>query len=188
MAKAELKTKATEVSIADFIAALPDVRRCEEAALLDTLHRRVTGLKPKMWGPSIIGYGSYDYTYASGHSGTSCRAGFSPRKAALVFYLMGGEDAKAELLYAQLGKHSRGRHVFGIQSSRYPTITFDGRGRWKMVNESLPGDALVIGDESDIAHPQGGAQGKISGNQLTFPHDPRGGLVGQAFAGTWGKE
>ena len=109
MAKGELKTKATEVSVADFIAAVPDPRRREEAAVIEAIYRRVTGLEPRMWGPSIIGYGSYDYKYASGHSGTSCRAGFSPRKAALVFYLMGGEDAEAELLYAQLGKHSRGK-------------------------------------------------------------------------------
>ncbi len=109
MAKSELKTKATEVSVADFIAAIPDPRRREEAGVLDAMHRRVTGLEPKMWGPSIIGYGSYDYTYASGHSGTSARAGFSPRKAALVFYLMGDEGAEAAELFARLGKHSRGK-------------------------------------------------------------------------------
>jgi hypothetical protein len=109
VAKAELKTKATAVSVADYIAALPDARRREEAAVIDALHRRVTGLEPKMWGPSIIGYGSYDYTYASGHSGTSCRAGFSPRKAALVFYLSGSDEPKAEQLFTQLGKHSRGK-------------------------------------------------------------------------------
>src|SRR3546814_9540615 len=89
MAKAEIKTKATDVSVADFIAAVPDARRREEAAIVDAIHRRITGLAPKMWGPSIIGYGSYDYVYDSGHSGTMCRAGFSPRKAAMTLYLMG---------------------------------------------------------------------------------------------------
>ena len=58
MAKAEIKTRATEVPVADFIAALPDARRREEAATIDAMHRRVTGLEPRMWGPSIIGYGS----------------------------------------------------------------------------------------------------------------------------------
>lgn len=119
MAKAELKTKATEVSVATFIAAVPDPRRREEAAVIDALHRRVTGLEPKMWGPSIIGYGSYDYKYDSGHSGTSCRAGFSPRKAALVLYLAGDEEAEAEAeaeeLYARLGKHSRGKACLYIK-------------------------------------------------------------------------
>ena len=86
MAKAELKTKATEASVAEYIAAVPDARRREEAAVIDAMHRRVTGLRPQMWEPSIIGYGSYDYKYASGHQGTSCRAGCSPRKAALVVY------------------------------------------------------------------------------------------------------
>ena len=108
MGKAEIKTKATEVSVADFIAALPDARRREEAAAIDAIHRRVTGLEPKMWGPSIIGYGSYDYVYDSGHAGTMCRAGFSPRKAALTLYLMmdyGDRQAEAEALYARLGKH-----------------------------------------------------------------------------------
>ena len=108
MGKYEAKTKATEVSVADYIAGLPDARRREEAAVLDALHRRVTGLEPKMWGPSMIGYGSYDYTYASGHSGTAMRGGFSPRKAALTVYLMGnyGEaQPDADALFARLGKH-----------------------------------------------------------------------------------
>lgn len=115
MAKAELKTKATAVSVADFIVAVPDARRREEAAAIDAMHRRVTGLEPKMWGPGIIGYGSYDYKYASGHSGTSCRAGFSPRKAAMVLYLVGDEEAEAEELYARLGKHSRGKACLYIK-------------------------------------------------------------------------
>jgi Domain of unknown function (DU1801) len=109
VAKAELKTKATAVSVADYIAALPDARRREEAAAIDALYRRVTGLEPKMWGPSIIGYGSYDYRYESGREGTMCRAGFSPRKAALVFYLHASDEPEAEALFAQLGKHSRGK-------------------------------------------------------------------------------
>src|SRR3546814_12912611 len=79
MAKAEIKTKATDVSVADFIAAGPDARRREEAAIVDAIHRRITGLAPKMSGPSILGYGSYDYVYDTVHSGTMCSAGFSPR-------------------------------------------------------------------------------------------------------------
>ena len=111
MAKAELKTKATERSVADFIAAVPDARRRDEAAVIDALHRRVTGLEPKMWGPSIIGYGSYDYKYDSGREGTMARAGFSPRKANLVLYLMGNyidRQAEADALLARLGKHRTG--------------------------------------------------------------------------------
>lgn len=111
MGKAELKTKPTEVSAADFIAAVPDARRRDEAAVIDAMHRRVTGLEPKLWGPSIIGYGSYNYKYDSGREGTMCRAGFSPRKANLVLYLMGNyvdRQAEADALFARLGKHKTG--------------------------------------------------------------------------------
>jgi hypothetical protein len=108
MAKYEAKTKATEVAPEDYIAALPDARRREEATVLDAMHRRVSGLEPKMWGPSMIGYGSYHYRYASGHEGEAMRGGFSPRKAALTVYLMGHygkQQAEAEALFARLGKH-----------------------------------------------------------------------------------
>ncbi|MDO9370799.1 MAG: DUF1801 domain-containing protein [Sphingopyxis sp.] len=108
MSKSEIKTKATDVTVDDFIAALPDARRREEAPVIDAIHRRVTGHEPKMWGPSIIGYGSYDYVYDSGRSGTMARAGFSPRKAALTLYLMedyGSRQAEANALFAALGKH-----------------------------------------------------------------------------------
>lgn len=108
MGRADLKTKATDVAVADFIAALPDVRRREEAGVVDAIHRRVTGLPAQMWGPSIIGYGRYDYVYDSGRSGTMCRAGFSPRKAALTFYLVGhyaDRQRDADALFARLGKH-----------------------------------------------------------------------------------
>ena len=116
MAKAELKTKATEVSVADYIAAQAEPRRAEAAAI-DALFARVTGLAGKMWGPSIIGYGSYDYKYDSGREGTMCRIGFSPRKAALTFYAMGGADDSTEgaALLKRLGKHSRGKGCLYIK-------------------------------------------------------------------------
>lgn len=122
MAKAEIKTKATDISVADFIAAVPDARRREEAAVVDAIHRRVTGHEPKMWGPSIIGYGSYDYAYDSGHKGTMARAGFSPRKAAMTLYLIGNycdRQAEADALFAKLGKHKTGK------SCLYITKLFD---------------------------------------------------------------
>ena len=118
MAKVELKTKATEVSAADFIAAVPDARRREEAAVIDALHRKVTGQEPKLWGPSIIGYGSYNYKSDSGREGTMCRAGFSPRKAAMTLYLMGNycdRQAEVDALFAQLGKHSVGKSCLYIK-------------------------------------------------------------------------
>jgi hypothetical protein len=112
LSKAEPKTKPREVCVADFIAAVPDERRRTEANAIDALHRRVTGLEPQMWGPSIIGYGSYDYKYDSGREGTMCRGGFSPRKAAMTVYLMGDfhlHQSAAEALFARLGKHKTGK-------------------------------------------------------------------------------
>ena len=112
MAKAELKTTATQVSLADFLASVPDARRREEAEQIDALHRRVTGFEPRMWGPSIVGYGSYTYRYDSGREGTMCRAGFSPRKAAMTIYLNGdfaGRRQEVDDLFARLGKHTTGK-------------------------------------------------------------------------------
>ncbi len=117
MAKTEIKTQATGISVTDYIASLPDEKRREEAVVVDTMHRRVTGLDPKMWGPSIIGYGSYDYLYDSGRSGTMCRAGFSPRKAAMTLYLMGhylDRQPEADALLAQLGKYKNGKSCLYI--------------------------------------------------------------------------
>ncbi|MEY4237742.1 MAG: hypothetical protein RL339_343 [Pseudomonadota bacterium] len=117
MAKAELKTKPTEVSVADFIAAVPDARRREEAGVIDAMMRRVSGHEPAMWGPSIIGYGRYSYRYDSGREGTMCRIGFSPRKAELVIYAMGGagETAEGQALFARLGKHKTGKGCLYIR-------------------------------------------------------------------------
>ena len=113
MAKYEAKTTETGANVADFIAAVPDARRREEAAAIEALHRRVTGLEPRMWGPTMIGYGSYRYKYASGHEGVAMRAGFSPRKAAITVYLMGSfpcdRKGEADALLARLGKHKTGK-------------------------------------------------------------------------------
>lgn len=144
MAKAELKTKSTELSVADFIAAVPDARRQEEASVIDALHRRVTGFEPKLWGPSIIGYGSYDYQYDSGRTGTMCRAGFSPRKANLVLYLMGNYcDRQAEVddLFARLGKHKTGKSCLYINKLADVDLAVLERLiviSWQVMNEKYP--------------------------------------------------
>lgn len=107
---AEIKTKATEVSVDEFIAAVPVPQRREDAKKLRAMFERLTGEPAKMWGPSIIGFGSYRYQYESGHSGVMCRMGFSPRKAELVLYVLtegGGERERAQL--ARLGRHRTGK-------------------------------------------------------------------------------
>lgn len=144
MGKAEIKTKATEVTVADFIAAVPEARRREEAGVIDAMHRRVTGLDPKMWGPSIIGYSSYDYTYDSGHSGTMCRAGFSPRKAAMTLYLMGhylDRQSEADALLARLGKYKNGKSCLYI--NKLADVDLDVLEKlvvlsWDVMNERYP--------------------------------------------------
>jgi hypothetical protein len=145
MAKNEVKTKATEVSVADFIAAVPEARRREEAAVIDAIHRRVTGLEPKMWGPSIIGYGSYDYVYDSGRSGTMCRAGFSPRKAAMTLYLMGhycDRQPEADALFERLGKYKTGKSCLYV--NKLADVDLDVLEElivlsWDVMNERYPG-------------------------------------------------
>ena len=104
---AENKTKPTRVSVSAFIAALTDETRRADAKALVKLMQGATGEKPKMWGPSIIGFGSYHYTYESGREGDMPLAGFSPRKAATVVYGMTGFN-DSEALRDRLGKHTTG--------------------------------------------------------------------------------
>ncbi len=116
---AEAKTQITEVSPADFIAAVEPEKKREEAKVLDALFRKVTGETPQMWGPSIIGYGQYRTTYASGRDVHWMRAGFSPRKAKHSLYLMGGycDDIAAsrrDELLAKLGKYKTGKSCLYI--------------------------------------------------------------------------
>ena len=104
----EAKTKPTAQSVSNFIDAVEDLVRRDEARQLDTMMRRVSGQEPRMWGPSIIGYGAYHYRYASGHEGDAPRIGYSPRKAELVLYLMccdGDRPQAVDALLARLGKH-----------------------------------------------------------------------------------
>jgi hypothetical protein len=102
----EQKTKPTKVSVAKFITALPDERRRAESRQLLRVFKAATGMRPVMWGPSTIGYGSYHYKYASGHEGDCGLAGFSPRKAALTVYILPGFARFAPLL-KKLGKHKK---------------------------------------------------------------------------------
>lgn len=141
---AELKTKATAVGVEAFIAGLPDERRREEARALDAIYRRVTGLEPKMWGPSIVGYGSYDYRYDSGRAGTICRAGFSPRKAAMTLYLVseyGSRQSEADALFARLGKHSTGKACLYVKRlEQVDAGALEGLVTlsWELMNERYP--------------------------------------------------
>lgn len=103
-----LKTRAEATSVDGFIAAVPDAQRRADAQVLVRLMREATGCEPVMWGPSIIGFDRYHYRYDSGHEGDMPIVGFSPRKTALVLYLLPGFDGY-EALLSKLGKHSTGK-------------------------------------------------------------------------------
>ena len=100
---AGIKTKPTQVKVDEFIAAVDKPVRRADAMVLRDMMERVTGEPATMWGPTIIGFGTYHYRYASGHEGDMCRVGFSPRSANLVLYV-GGFPEFEELL-GRLGKH-----------------------------------------------------------------------------------
>ena len=146
MAKANLKTQPTDDDVAAYIESAELDRRRAEAHQLVALFRKVTGEEPRMWGPSIIGFGSYDYKYDSGREGTMCRAGFSPRKAKLSLYLMGAyctPEAQAEQnrLFGLLGKHSLGKSCLYI--NRLEQVDIDIleqliRNNWDLMNERYP--------------------------------------------------
>ena len=105
---AEPKTKKTDASVEAFLDAVADPRRREDAGAVLALMKRITGEVPKMWGPSIVGFGSYTYTYASGRTGDWPIVGFSPRKQALTLYVMPGFEKDADLM-KRLGKHKTGK-------------------------------------------------------------------------------
>jgi hypothetical protein len=110
----ENKTKPTKLSAAAYINALTDPARRADAKALVKLMQNASGKKPQMWGPSIVGFGSYHYKYESGREGDMPLVAFSPRKAATVLYgLTGFNEAKAML--AKLGKHSTGKGCLYIK-------------------------------------------------------------------------
>lgn len=113
MAELELKTKPTDVSVDAFIDAVPDAQRREDAKWVRAMMERVTGKPAVMWGPSIIGFGSYRYPCGK-NWGTMCRLGFSPRKAELVLYVL-TQSQEQDAFLARLGKHKNGKACLYIK-------------------------------------------------------------------------
>lgn len=113
MTKANLKTTQTKSSVKDFIASVENEQRRSDANTLLNLFNRITNLKPKMWGTSIIGYGRYQYRYTSGREGEYFMTGFSPRKANSTIYIMPGYQDLTEYL-DRLGKHKTGKSCLYI--------------------------------------------------------------------------
>ena len=113
MAQAENKTQPTDVAVSDFIASVEHPTRRADAETLDKLFRHITGWEPRMWGPTIIGYGEYHYTYDTGREGDFLATGFSPRKANLSLYIMPGY-AERQALLDRLGKYKVGKSCLYI--------------------------------------------------------------------------
>jgi len=111
---AENKTKATGASVAAHLAAIPDEARRTDCETLAQLMTRATNEPPRMWGPSIVGFGSYHYKYESGHEGDSCLAGFASRKGDISVYLMGSFPER-EALLARLGRHKMAKACLYIR-------------------------------------------------------------------------
>jgi len=110
----ENKTKATILSVGVFIDALADPARRSDARELVELMQRASGEKPRLWGPSIIGFGSYHYRYDSGREGDMPLISFSPRKAAMVLYSM-LDHSEAKALLDKLGRHTTGKGCLYIK-------------------------------------------------------------------------
>ena len=111
---AELKTKLNDGSVDDFIQTVDDVQKREDCYQILKIMERITGEPAKMWGTSIVGFGSYSYKYASGREGDWPLTGFSPRKQNLTMYIMSGFSGYEELL-AKIGKHKTGKSCFYIK-------------------------------------------------------------------------
>jgi len=104
----ELKTKETDNSVIEFIESVDHPKKREDGYRLLDLFTETTGYEAKLWGPSIIGFGSYHYKYATGHEGDAPLVGFSPRKAKISLYLAQGEPERENVLQ-RLGKHKTGK-------------------------------------------------------------------------------
>jgi hypothetical protein len=111
---AELKTKLNNASVDKFIKNIKDEQTRADCQKILGMMQNATKAEPKMWGTSIVGFGSYHYKYASGHEGDWFLTGFSPRKQSLTLYIMGGFEGHEELL-SQLGKHSLGKGCLYIK-------------------------------------------------------------------------
>lgn len=111
---AENKTQATGASVTAFINAIEDRQKRADARKVAAMMRKATGKRAKMWGPSIVGYGTYHYKYATGREGDFLMTGFSPRKQALTVYVIPGFE-HFETLMKKLGKYKTGKSCLYIK-------------------------------------------------------------------------
>lgn len=135
------KTQQTDADVDAFIETVADAGQREDARTIVSLLSRASGEPARMWGPAIIGFGSYHYVYESGREGDMCRIGFSPRKGKTVLYMTTDFDAYADIM-ARLGKYSTGKSCLYVK--RLSDINLDAleelaRGAWASMAERYPG-------------------------------------------------
>lgn len=131
---AENKTKATTASVADYIASRAKGPQADDCKALNALFKKITRKPPKMWGPSIVGFGSYTYTYDSGRSGEAPLAGYAIRGRELVVYLgCELEGSKQQALLGKLGKHRTSKSCLYIKQ----LADIDGNVLEQLVVESI---------------------------------------------------
>ncbi|CEG23463.1 hypothetical protein BN1080_02441 [Planococcus massiliensis] len=112
----EPKTKETDDSVIEFIEAVENPKKRQDAYRLLEIFEETSGYPAKMWGPSIVGFGSYHYVYATGHEGDAPLVGFSPRKAKTALYFATGDDERSKLL-EKFGKHTSGKSCVYINKT-----------------------------------------------------------------------
>lgn len=126
------KTQPTKASVTEFLNSVGDRQQRADARKVGAMMRKATGHRPKMWGPSIVGYGKYRYKYESGREGEFLMTGYSPRKAALTVYIMPGFKRFAALM-DKLGKHKTGKSCLYIK--RLSDV--DEKVLEKLINEAV---------------------------------------------------
>ena len=129
----ELKTKVNNGSVKNFLSSVSPEQRREDCYEILQMMEKITGEKGKMWGKSIVGFGSYHYTYASGREGDWFVCGFSPRKANISIYLSCCDISKMNDVLSKLGKHKIGKSCLYINKLE----DIDTKVLEKMIKESL---------------------------------------------------
>jgi hypothetical protein len=138
---AELKTKLNNSSVKDFLNSVQDKQKRDDCFALAKLMQDVTGEKPKMWGSSIVGFGSYHYVYESGHEGDICKVGFSPRKQNLTLYVMPPTDNTSFL--KELGKYKTSKsclYINRLNDIHLPTLKKLIQHSLKYISSKYPSD------------------------------------------------
>jgi hypothetical protein len=143
---ADLKTYQTNADVSAFLDRVPDARRREDARTMAALMQRLTGAEPRMWGSSIVGFGTYTYFYESGRSGDWPLVGFAPRAKELVLYIMSGFDEHAELMRG-LGRYKTGKsclYVRTLDDIQLPVLT-------RLIEMSIARMVQRYGDDAPAA-------------------------------------